>query len=115
MLDRDGSTTPENPYILEPYDTDYIQEIVDQDTGEQLIFFSTVEPAVHTQECSFRCHASKAIRLLHHLWHGARVHRRVPAETQTPYDKGLPESAEENHQRQEIEKLELDQSRNYIH
>ena len=38
VFTRDGSTTPENPYILEPYSTDYIQEIFDVDTGEQLNF-----------------------------------------------------------------------------
>lgn len=35
---RDASTTPESPYILDAYSTDYLQEVFDVDTGEQLNF-----------------------------------------------------------------------------
>ncbi|MEP4148625.1 MAG: TonB-dependent receptor [Halioglobus sp.] len=34
LLTRDGGTTPENPYILNAYDTEFIQQVVDNDTGE---------------------------------------------------------------------------------
>jgi iron complex outermembrane receptor protein len=35
---RDGSTTPENPYVLDAYETDFIQPINDVNTGEILNF-----------------------------------------------------------------------------
>jgi iron complex outermembrane recepter protein len=38
LLSRDGSTTADNPYVLEPYTTDFIQEVRDVDTGVQLNF-----------------------------------------------------------------------------
>jgi iron complex outermembrane receptor protein len=38
VLTRDGGTTPNQPYILEPHTTDFIPVVNDQDTGEQLNF-----------------------------------------------------------------------------
>jgi len=38
VLTRDGGTTPSNPYVLEAFDTDYIETVFDEDTGEQLNF-----------------------------------------------------------------------------
>ncbi|WP_170287372.1 TonB-dependent receptor [Halioglobus maricola] len=38
VFTRDASTTPESPYVLDAYSTDYIQEVFDVDTGEQLNF-----------------------------------------------------------------------------
>ncbi|MFK7975456.1 MAG: TonB-dependent receptor [Halioglobus sp.] len=41
VFTRDGSTTPENPYVLEPFSTGFLQEVFDVDTGEQLNFPGT--------------------------------------------------------------------------
>ncbi len=38
LVARDASTTPENPYVLTDFDSPLIQEVFDQDTGEQLNF-----------------------------------------------------------------------------
>jgi iron complex outermembrane receptor protein len=35
---QNGDRTRSNPYVLEPFTTDFIQEVFDQDTGEQLNF-----------------------------------------------------------------------------
>jgi iron complex outermembrane receptor protein len=64
-LTRDGSTTPQNPYILEPYTTDFVQEVRDTTTNELLNFpgmfpgqnfanmnqgMTRENPAVHDEE-----------------------------------------------------------------
>ena len=38
LYTRDGSTTPENPYILDAFDTEFIQPVSDVNTGETLNF-----------------------------------------------------------------------------
>lgn len=38
VFTRDGSTTPENPYVLDAFSTDFIQPVNDVDTGAQLNF-----------------------------------------------------------------------------
>ncbi len=38
VFTRDASTTPQSPYILDAYSTDYLQEVYDVDTGELLNF-----------------------------------------------------------------------------